>query len=217
MRHQLVIAIKSVYVANWFANTLLDYSRKNNVKIYLRFKGDVNYSKRNKITDTGDYNKKTSLWGKTNLANYFKIAENVDAIPILTFVKNNFEKGTSRKKILSNWYFINGGWQFMTPGITGKIYFILYFFASGRPMVISNGGDMEKNCAFFQVRSFKSSKNVGFLRCNLEKVLDYMLFKKQHGFPSCSETYSSGKFFIKALAFPIWATLQKISGKIKKP
>ena len=215
MQKKIVIALENASVAPWFATALKLYARNKGVKILLLLMS----RKQRRIAWVEKYffRRVFKIFGHENLAASFEVLEQKVDAPLFGFVSVRSQNFLMSTVCQQKCFFVAKGSLFISSGIRGFWHYIVQFFSFGRPMVVE---DVEKKCfyhAWFQTRAFKFERNDGYLRFNIEKVLDYILFDKPLGYPVSKHKYPEMNLLKKFLAYPFWEFYHKVRGRLWKP
>jgi hypothetical protein len=215
MQKEIVIALENSSVAPWFATALKLYAKNRGVKIFLLL-----MSKKTRRLAWGERNffrRFFNIFGVEDVAESFEVLEQTTTAPLLGFVTDRSQNFLSTAVCRKNCFFVARGSSFTSPGIRGLLHYIVQFFSFGRPLVID---DVEKKCfyhAWFQTRAFKFARNEGYLRFNIEKVLDHIVFGSPLGYPVSRRKFPEMNLLKKFVAYPVWEFYHKVRGKILKP
>ncbi|PWD98992.1 glucosamine inositolphosphorylceramide transferase family protein [Marinilabilia rubra] len=211
MRQKVTIVLESNFVARWFAEVLECYGKANEVEISfacLRTSG-----KGGAIWEKWLPKNIIRFWASKKLENCLSPQELDQDEPLLCFGDcQNFCAGSSN----ANVWILEKGSDLAASGLRGWFNFFHTFFWLGHPLVFSNSKTQQRFSIFFQTRDFKLSRNLGFLRFNLEKILDFLIYDKPHGYPVWSNNDFVHFPIREYIRYPFWQFLQKIKRKVLK-
>lgn len=216
MKERVVIAIENGYVARWVAEMLKDFSSGNGLEINLLIMKQT--KTRSRFLDRFLPPKLWKIFSKVDITGLFPPVSGDYDSPLLGMVSprsrklipdtgNHFYKGL----------FLEKGNKISAGGYKGAWFFLWHFFALSSPLVIK---DEDANCsyhAFFQVGSYSFKKNVGFLRFNIEKLLNQLIFERNHGFPKAKSSDILRDKLFKILKYPFWEFFQKYRERFLAP
>jgi hypothetical protein len=215
MQKELIIALESADVARWFATALRLYGRDKNIRIFLLLMNKK--SRRQNWLEKFFFNRFFSFFGGEDLTRQFDMVPDASHAPLLGFVsgrsQNFLDSVVSEKQCL----FLSKGSLFTSPGILGFWHYVVQFFAFGRPLVLDDPSKGIFYHAWFQTRTFKFARNIGYLRFNIEKILDHVLFDVPHGYPVSYRRFPKANLVKNFLVYPFREFYHKFSGKFIKP
>ncbi len=221
MNRKISIALESPVVALWFYNALLKYENKNGVAISLylsgRKKGKSFLARFFALTNFWVY-KKFPFFKPVRIDEHIKVEPLQPDVPVLGAVTPETARNIVQVSGVEQCCFIGPrGDRLTKPGFQGLWYFYLYFFSLANPLMLWNGRDEKSRQVYFQTRNFSFRKNAGFLRYNLEKILDRLLSTepvKSSDVEMVEER--NGKFFL-FIKFQFWQLSQKFKENMLKP
>ncbi len=215
MQKEIVIALENTSVAPWFANALKLYAKKRGVKILLLL---MSKKKRNlSWVEKSFFCRFFKVFGIENMADSFDVLEQTSKAPVLGFVSGRSKNFLTEEVCSGKCFFVAGGSLFTSAGSRGFWNYIVQFFWFGHPLVIE---DVDKKFffhAWFQTRAFKFSRNIGYLRFNIEKVLDHIIFRSPLGYPVSQRKFPKINHLRKFAAYPFWEFYHKVRGRLLKP
>lgn len=215
MQKEIVIALENSSVALWFATVLKFYARNRSVKIFLLLMSPKRRGQ--PWVEKIFFHRFFKIFGFENIAESFDTLKENTNIPLLGFVSGpsqNFLGGTFGPE---KCYFVAKGSLFTSPGFRGFWHYIIQFFSFGRPLVFEDAANECFYHAWFQTRAFRFARNDKYLRFNIEKILDYIVFGTPLGYPVSKLKYPKMNLFKKFTAYPFWEFHHKVRSKFFKP
>ncbi|MDK2840859.1 MAG: hypothetical protein PWQ17_364 [Anaerophaga sp.] len=216
MKKRLFIAVENRYVARWVADMLKDFSSGNEVEINLLITKQQKTGSR--VLDRFLPPKLRKIFSKVDITGLFPVVSGDNSFPFLGMVSHQLRKlipdtGNFPSKRL----FLEKGNKISAGGYEGAWFFLWHFLALSSPLVIK---DEDANCsyhAFFQVGSYSFEKNSGFLRFNIEKLLNQLIFAGSHGLPKAKSSDIQRGKLLKILKYPFWKFFQKYRERFLAP
>jgi hypothetical protein len=193
---------------------LREYSEHNNVEINLVLKHPQ--QKRAGLWDMFLPGKAKSYFKRTDIVQYFPVVSAIPDALLLGFVSRETKELNPEFKGCRNSFFIEKGNRIASAGPGGVYFFIWYFLALLQPLSIKQPSSGNKFQAFFQVASFSLVKNTGYLRFNIEKILDHLIYDKTLAFSQGKEFQMSLRIIGRTLVYPFREFFQKIQNRILK-
>jgi hypothetical protein len=215
MQKKIVIALEDPSVATWFSVALNLYGRNKGVKIFLL----LMHKKVRRPTWVEEvfFGKFFKIFKQKNITADFEHLEHASDGPLLGFVSSRSQDFLTGAIGRRSCFFVVKGSLFTASGFRGFWHYIIQFFSLERPMVIE---DVEKQCfyhAWFQTRAFRFTRNNGYLRFNIEKVLDHLIFQTPLGYPVSRQKFPQENLLKKFVAYPFWEFYYKMREKFFKP
>jgi hypothetical protein len=215
MQKKIVIALENPSVAPWFAEVLNFYGSNRGVKIFLLLMHKK--ARRQTWVEKVFFGRVLKIFGHENIAADFEHLEHASDLPLLGFVSARSQDFLTGAICRRGCFFVAKGSLFTASGFSGLWHYIVQFFSLERPMVVE---DVEKQCfyyAWFQTRAFRFARNNGYLRFNIEKVLDHIVFQTPLGYPVSNQKFPGENRLKRFTTYPFWEIYQKMRGKLFKP
>ncbi|MGQ1890974.1 glucosamine inositolphosphorylceramide transferase family protein [Thermophagus sp. OGC60D27] len=207
MKHQLIVIFEHKWVARWVANMLIEYSKDNNVEVKVLIK---NRRKKGSFFPFMFFPKSIKkVFEPVDLTTLFPVVSEINGTPFVAMDSQKHQNSILEITKDTNGVSVQRGNKIIASGISGLWFFWLYFLAQARPLVLNELGREKCYQAFFQVRSYTLGKNTGFLRHNLERVFDYLIYGQPHRLCLAQLSDIEGGAFLKVLKFPFWDFFQK--------
>ncbi|MFW5753173.1 MAG: glucosamine inositolphosphorylceramide transferase family protein [Marinilabiliaceae bacterium] len=211
MKKEVIIALETPFVARWFADAVSTYAQSHNVAVSLWLTGSA---QGRSVMDRLLSPKLAALFKKVDITGYFPVAGDDFKFPVLDLSRRSAEtwpdKQTAIRKIR-----LQEGFLFTAGGLKGFWHFWVRFFVYGHPLLIEAHPAGAVYGVFFQTRNFTLQKNTGYLRYNLTRILDDLIFDSPHHFPAVETLKCNDrKALLKWMEYPFWRLMRKFREKV---
>lgn len=211
-KRSLTIAFESRYTSLWVVRMLEDYSDYNDVDINLLLTDPQ--QKRGDLWDMFLFGSIKNHFKRVDLTQYFQVVSKVSDELFIGFVSGLSPKETLNVDGIRKSFFIEKGERVVAGGPGGASFFVWFFLALLQPLVIREPFSGNRLQAFFQVASFSLVKNVGFLRFNIEKILDHLVYDKPLAFPQGGEFKTSRQVIKTTMLYPFREFFRKLQNHV---
>ncbi|MGM0377673.1 MAG: glucosamine inositolphosphorylceramide transferase family protein, partial [Bacteroidota bacterium] len=211
MKKEVIVALETPFVARWFADAVSSYAQRHNVAVSLRLPP---YAQGRKEVNGLFFLKLPALFQKVDMTGYFLLAADDAGSPVLDLRRSGAEV-SPEEQVATRRIRLRDGFLFTAGGGKGLWHFWVRFFVYGNPLLIQEFPSGAVYGVFFQTRNFTFRKNTGYLKHNLTRIFDRLIFDSPHHFPSVETlNFNDGNPVLKWIEYPFWRLMRKFREKV---
>jgi len=212
MKKEMIIALENPFVARWFLNVVRSYAQRHGVMVLLKFPAHM--KKRKQGANWLFFPKLSALFEQVDITGYFPVAGDDAKWPVLDVCRDGAEVFHEEQNVTRRIRLLNG-FLFTAGGLKGLWHFWVSFFVCGNPLLFEEYSSGAVYGVFFQTRNFTFQKNTGYLKHNLTRIFDDLMFDRPHHFPSLETlNFNNQNSLLKWIEYPFWRLMRKFREKI---